>query len=68
MPITKKVESLSKSNSQGLPADFHDGFHWRMWGMDPILRGAVPRPDKLDNGRVTVNLWITTEGMFSDAR
>lgn len=58
--------SLEKKNTQGLPADFHKGFHWRQWGMDPILRGAVPRPDKLDNDRVTVNLWITTHGIFSD--
>ncbi|KAK4120009.1 hypothetical protein N657DRAFT_684009 [Parathielavia appendiculata] len=65
-PTTTKAEPQIKANSQGLPADFHDGFHWRMWGMDPILRGAVPRPDKLVNGHVVVNLWITTEGKFSD--
>jgi hypothetical protein len=37
-----------------------------MWGMDPILRGAVPRQDKLVDGHVDVYLWITTEGMFAD--
>ncbi|KAL1861501.1 hypothetical protein VTK73DRAFT_7066 [Phialemonium thermophilum] len=66
-PVTRRLANPSdKTNSQGLPQDFHNGYHWRLWGMDPILRGALPRPDKLRNGRVTVNMWIATEGLFSD--
>jgi hypothetical protein len=54
---------MEKKNTQGLPTDFHNGFHWRHWGMDPILRGAVAKPEM---SPLTVNVWITTEGVFSD--
>lgn len=50
-----------------LASKFNRGSHYRLSGLDPTLRGVLPNPDKLDDdGKVDVQLQITTSGIYSD--
>ncbi|KAI1496478.1 hypothetical protein F5X99DRAFT_414050 [Biscogniauxia marginata] len=59
---------LDSDGKRSFAADFRDGFHYRLEGMEPTLRGAMPQPDKLQDGKVDVVLQITTSGLYQDVQ
>lgn len=49
-----------------LASDFHEGWHYRLQGLDPTLRGILPKPSAVKEGVAIVNLQITTSGIYAD--
>lgn len=49
-----------------LASDFYEGWHYRLKGLDPTLRGILPKPSAVKEGVAIVNLQITTSGIYAD--
>ncbi|KAL7934087.1 hypothetical protein V8C35DRAFT_327538 [Trichoderma chlorosporum] len=45
---------------------FFGGSHYRLSGLDPTLRGALPQKNAVKDGVVIVHLQITTSGIYED--
>lgn len=61
-PIT-----YSKDN-QSFASKFVDGSHFRLEGLEAVLRGVVPQPDAIQDGVVQVDLQISTSGVYADVQ
>ncbi|KAI0531560.1 hypothetical protein GGR58DRAFT_493301 [Xylaria digitata] len=59
---------LDADGNRSFAAEFTDGFHYRLEGMEPTLVGVMPLPDKLEDGKVIVSLQITTSGLYQDVK
>ncbi|KAI1075144.1 hypothetical protein F5B20DRAFT_595299 [Whalleya microplaca] len=55
-------------HSKDLPADYGQmmGSHFRLDGLDVVLRGAVPTPDAIQDEKATVDIQISTSGVYAD--
>ncbi|KAK1237728.1 hypothetical protein MKX07_003564 [Trichoderma sp. CBMAI-0711] len=62
------VGSFTLTPDKALAGSFYEGNHYRLSGLDPTLRGALPNPDaaKGEDGMVIVHLQITTSGIYQD--
>ncbi|KAL7948624.1 hypothetical protein V8C42DRAFT_351664 [Trichoderma barbatum] len=47
---------------------FFGGSHYRLSGLDPTLRGALPQKNALKDGVVILHLQITTSGIYEDIK
>lgn len=59
---------LDADGNRSFAAAFTKGFHYRLEGMEPTLRGALPQPESLEDGKVVVNLQIGTSGLYQDVQ
>ncbi|KAJ8120948.1 hypothetical protein ONZ43_g2482 [Nemania bipapillata] len=59
---------LDADGNRSFAAAFTKGFHYRLEGMEPTLRGALPQPESLEDGKVVVNLQISTSGLYQDVQ
>ncbi|OTA07035.1 hypothetical protein A9Z42_0078310 [Trichoderma parareesei] len=62
--------SFTLSPEEALAGSFYGGNHYRLSGLDPTLRGALPNPSasKGADGMVIVQLQITTSGIYQDVQ
>ncbi|KAL7812485.1 hypothetical protein V8C26DRAFT_437083 [Trichoderma gracile] len=62
------IGSFTLTPEKALAGSFYGGNHYRLSGLDPTLRGALPNPSaaKGDDGTVIVQLQITTSGIYQD--
>ncbi|KAG6037555.1 hypothetical protein E4U41_004926 [Claviceps citrina] len=58
--------SFTLAPAGDLASDFHEGWHYRLNGLNPTLRGVVPRPGAIKDGIAVVNLQVTTSGIYAD--
>ena len=62
--------TLTPSDALNMATDFAsvfiEGSHFRLDGLDVVLRGAVPRPDAVRDGKVAVDIQISTSGVYAD--
>ncbi|GAB0136277.1 hypothetical protein EsDP_00004584 [Epichloe bromicola] len=49
-----------------LASVFYEGWHYRLEGLDPTLRGILPKPNAVKDGVAIVKLLITTSGIYAD--
>ncbi|PNP49637.1 hypothetical protein THARTR1_09648 [Trichoderma harzianum] len=54
--------------NKALAGVFFGGSHYRLSGLDPTLRGALPKKNAVKDGMVIVHLQITTSGIYQDIR
>ncbi|KAI1205187.1 uncharacterized protein F4807DRAFT_471206 [Annulohypoxylon truncatum] len=59
---------LDADGNRSFAAEFTKGFHYRLEGMEPTLRGALPQPESLEDGKVVVDLQISTSGLYQDVQ
>ena len=55
------VGSFTLQPESGLASDFTEGYHYRLNGLDPTLRGIKPK-----RSGAIVKLQITTSGIYAD--
>ncbi|PYI08652.1 hypothetical protein BO78DRAFT_385023 [Aspergillus sclerotiicarbonarius CBS 121057] len=60
------TSSFSLLPQKDLCSVFNQGSHYRLDGLNPTLRGALPNPDAVVDDTVVVNLNITTSGIYAD--
>ncbi|EHK19966.1 uncharacterized protein TRIVIDRAFT_155454 [Trichoderma virens Gv29-8] len=58
--------SFTLAPNKALAGVFFGGSHYRLSGLDPTLRGALPKKDAVKDGVVIVHLQITTSGIYED--
>ncbi|QYS94602.1 hypothetical protein H0G86_001931 [Trichoderma simmonsii] len=60
--------SFTLAPNKSLAGVFFGGSHYRLSGLDPTLRGALPKKKAVKDGVVIVHLQITTSGIYEDIR
>ncbi|KAI1349749.1 hypothetical protein F5Y01DRAFT_326928 [Xylaria sp. FL0043] len=54
------------SRAPNFASVFTEGSHFRLDGLDVVLHGAVPAPDAMQDGKVAVDMQISTSGVYAD--
>jgi hypothetical protein len=62
------VPSANFKDDQSFASKFVDGSHFRLEGLEAVLRGVVPQPDAIQDGVVQADLQISTSGMYADVQ
>ncbi|KAI1271857.1 hypothetical protein F5Y07DRAFT_403944 [Xylaria sp. FL0933] len=60
------VPSDALSRAPNFASVFTEGSHFRLDGLDVVLRGAVPAPDAIQDGKVAMDMQISTSGVYAD--
>lgn len=59
---------IDPADGQDFASVFVDGSHFRLDGLETVLRGVLPQPDAIQDGVVQVDIQISTSGVYSDVR
>ncbi|KAL6700747.1 hypothetical protein J3F84DRAFT_402729 [Trichoderma pleuroticola] len=62
------IGRFTLSPNKALAGVFFGGSHYRLSGLDPTLRGALPKKNAVKDGVVIVHLQITTSGIYQDVQ
>ncbi|KAJ5943522.1 hypothetical protein N7516_003690 [Penicillium verrucosum] len=62
----KHVGSFTLTPDQDLAGQFFGGSHYRLNGLDPTLKGALPKSEFVADGIVVLHLEISTSGIYND--
>ena len=60
--------STSPNDDQNFASTFVEGSHFRLDGLEAVLRGVVPQPKTTQDGVVQVDLQILTSGVYADVQ
>ena len=60
--------STSPNDDQSFASTFVEGSHFRLEGLEAVLRGVVPQPNVTQDGVVQVDLQILTSGAYADVQ
>ncbi|KAG5982019.1 hypothetical protein E4U55_002409 [Claviceps digitariae] len=63
---TSRVGSFTLEPEGDLTSNFHGGWHYRLEGLTPTLRGIVPKSSAIKDGVAAVDLQIMTSGIYAD--
>ncbi|KAG5928334.1 hypothetical protein E4U42_000831 [Claviceps africana] len=63
---TSHTASFTLEPEGDLASDFNEGWHYRLSGLYPTLRGIVPKSSAIKDGVAVVNLKITSSGIYTD--